>query len=76
MLGLDHLALVLGRVKKGREEMTASGFFARRRKSRKEPSYVRTAAYDGRKYVDLDEFMKDPEIRRQVKELAKESDRK
>jgi hypothetical protein len=33
---------------------------------RSEPDYVRTAANDGRKYIDLDKFLKDDRVRRQL----------
>ena len=39
------------------------------------PSYIRTAPHDGRKYVDLDEFVKDKDIRDQFKKLAKQAGR-
>jgi len=39
------------------------------------PGYIRTAPHDGRKYVDLDEFVKDKDIRAQFKKLAKQAGR-
>jgi hypothetical protein len=40
------------------------------------PRYIRTAERDGRKYVDLDEFVQDKEIRRQFKQLAEQAGRR
>ena len=31
-----------------------------------EPEYVRTASSDGRKYIDLDDFLKDDKVRQQL----------
>lgn len=48
----------------------ASGFFGRRRReNRKEPAYVRTSKFDGSKSVDLDKFIKDEKIQRQLEKL-------
>lgn len=35
-----------------------------------EPSYMRTARFDGRRSVDLEEFVKDERVRNQLKRLA------
>lgn len=40
------------------------------------PGYIRTAPHDGRKYVDLDEFVKDRDIRDQFKKLARQAGRR
>lgn len=51
------------------------GFFRKwRKESRKEPGYVRTAPYDGRKSVDLDEFVKDTRVKEQIKKLAEKDE--
>ncbi len=53
--------------------MAASGFFRRRRATqKKEPGYVRTSKFDGSKSVDLDKFIKDKEIQRQIRRFAGE----
>ena len=39
------------------------------------PDYIRTAPHDGRKYVDLDAFVQDKEIRKQFRKLAKQAGR-
>lgn len=51
--------------------MTAtSGFFGRRRReNRREPDYVRTSKFDGSKSVDLDKFIKNEKIKRQLEQL-------
>lgn len=52
-----------------------SGFFGRRRRdTRKEPDYVRTSKFDGSKSVELDKFIKDKEIQKQIERLAKEAE--
>lgn len=38
-----------------------------------EPSYMRTARFDGRRSVDLEEFAKDERVRNQIKRLAEAS---
>lgn len=38
-----------------------------------EPSYMRTARFDGRRSVDLEEFVKDERVRNQLKRLAEAS---
>lgn len=38
-----------------------------------EPDYVRTRSDDGRKYVEPNEFIKDPRVQRQIRRLAKEA---
>lgn len=41
----------------------------RRDASREEPPYVHTSPYDGRKYIDSDEFVKLPHVQRQMEQL-------
>lgn len=40
---------------------------------REEPDYVRTRSDDGRKYVEPNEFIKDPRVREQIRRLARET---
>jgi hypothetical protein len=49
---------------------------ARRVESQKEePDYVVTSKFDGSKSVDLDKFIEDEEIARQIRDLAGKSER-
>jgi hypothetical protein len=65
ILGKVRYAMALGR-RTPKNAAASSG----------KPGYIRTAAHDGSKYVDLDEFVKDREIREQFKKLARQAGRR
>jgi hypothetical protein len=64
-LGKAGYAMVLGRQNRNNKKVSTDA-----------PGYIRTARHDGRKYVDLDEFVQDAEIREQFRKLAKQAGRR
>ena len=72
-----RVLLSLSRLGNARWAMILGRRIRKNQKSRKSgPSYIRTAERDGRKYVDLDEFVQDREIRRQFKKFAEQAGRR
>lgn len=72
MLSLGRIPLVLGRVRKGRGEMTVARIFGKGRKRTRtpDPDYMKTDRFDGRRSVDREKFLDDERVKEQIKELA------
>jgi hypothetical protein len=71
---VKYVVSLIGKLAKGRHEMTDERFYQREKKVlREEPPYVRTVEEDGRKGVDPNKFIEDTRVQRQIRRLARQA---
>jgi hypothetical protein len=63
-----NVVSLIGKLAKGRRAVVLKRF-SRKKAVREEPDYVHTVTHDGRKYIESNEFIKLPHVRRQMDQL-------
>jgi hypothetical protein len=66
--GVRSVLSLIGKLIKERYEMVLKRF-SRKRADKEEPEYVHTVEHDGRKYIESNEFIKLPHVKRQMQQL-------